>query len=187
MLPAASAPSRAKNGTTYIHAEATRPLARKARASAGRIDILIDLGGYRRRLAHVRLRAAGWHRCRSSGSGREPHHRPARHGLDADRSLGDAARARASLHRETCWVMPDGYSATARHPMRLMSAPLPALANGHVTFGCFNNLAKVTPRVIATWARVLHRVPGSRMVLKTHQFTDAGTRSASAQPSPAMA
>jgi protein O-GlcNAc transferase len=54
--------------------------------------------------------------------------------------------------------------------------PLPALANGYVTFGCFNNLAKITSRVIETWCRVLAQVPGSRMVLKTHQFSDAGTR-----------
>jgi protein O-GlcNAc transferase len=53
--------------------------------------------------------------------------------------------------------------------------PLPAIANGYITFGCFNNLAKVTPRVIATWCTILLRVPGSRMVLKTQQFGDEPT------------
>ena len=49
------------------------------------------------------------------------------------------------------------------------------MANGHVTFGCFNNLAKVTPRVIATWAAILLRMPTARLILKTHQFSDAPT------------
>ena len=40
--------------------------------------------------------------------------------------------------------------------------PLPALANGHITFGCFNNLAKVTPRVIATWCDDAAPRAGSR-------------------------
>jgi protein O-GlcNAc transferase len=52
---------------------------------------------------------------------------------------------------------------------------LPALANGHITFGCFNNLAKVTPRVIAVWCAILHRLPDARLVLKTHQFSDQPT------------
>lgn len=43
--------------------------------------------------------------------------------------------------------------------------PLPALARGHVTFGSFNNFAKVGPRVLALWARVLAAVPGSRLAL----------------------
>ena len=43
---------------------------------------------------------------------------------------------------------------------------LPATANGFVTFGSFNNLAKLTPPVIALWARLLLAVPGSRLVLK---------------------
>jgi predicted O-linked N-acetylglucosamine transferase (SPINDLY family) len=55
-------------------------------------------------------------------------------------------------------------------------APLPAVANGHVTFGCFNNLAKVTPRVIATWSGIMGRLPGSRLVMKAHQFADGSTR-----------
>lgn len=42
-------------------------------------------------------------------------------------------------------------------------APLPALANGHVTFGCFQNLNKVNDAVLGLWARVLDAVPGARL------------------------
>jgi protein O-GlcNAc transferase len=45
---------------------------------------------------------------------------------------------------------------------------LPALTNGYVTFGSFNNLAKVTPDVIRTWARILHCVPTARLLLVAH-------------------
>ncbi len=42
---------------------------------------------------------------------------------------------------------------------------LPALENGHLTFGSFNNLAKVTPEVIATWAEILHGLPTARLIM----------------------
>lgn len=45
-------------------------------------------------------------------------------------------------------------------------SPLPAREKGYVTFGSFNNLAKVNEQVVALWSRVLHAVPGSRLVLK---------------------
>ncbi len=44
-------------------------------------------------------------------------------------------------------------------------SPSPALANGYVTFGSVNNFAKVGSRVIALWARVLHRVPDARLAM----------------------
>ncbi len=44
-----------------------------------------------------------------------------------------------------------------------------------LTFGCFNNTAKITPRAIETWCAALRAVPGSRLVLKTHQLGDAPT------------
>lgn len=43
--------------------------------------------------------------------------------------------------------------------------PLPALSAGHVTFGSFNSFAKVTPRVIETWMKLLLRVPDSRLLV----------------------
>ncbi len=51
-------------------------------------------------------------------------------------------------------------------------APLPAKATGSVTFGCFNNSNKITDEVVAVWARIMKRVPGSKMVLKTSNLSD---------------
>jgi predicted O-linked N-acetylglucosamine transferase (SPINDLY family) len=42
---------------------------------------------------------------------------------------------------------------------------LPALANGHVTFGCLNNFAKINDGVLLLWSRVMRGVPGSRLLL----------------------
>lgn len=43
--------------------------------------------------------------------------------------------------------------------------PLPALANGYVTFGCLNNFCKVSDGVIDLWSRVLTAVGGSQLLL----------------------
>lgn len=55
-------------------------------------------------------------------------------------------------------------------------APLPALRRGFVTFGCFNNTAKLNDGVFDLWARVLLAVPDSRLVLKWRTFNDEGLR-----------
>lgn len=49
---------------------------------------------------------------------------------------------------------------------------LPALENGYITFGCFNNLAKMNDDVVALWSRVLLAVPRSRLFLKSKQLGD---------------
>jgi protein O-GlcNAc transferase len=43
--------------------------------------------------------------------------------------------------------------------------PLPALANGYITFGCLNNFCKVNPLVLKLWAQVLLAVNHSRITI----------------------
>jgi predicted O-linked N-acetylglucosamine transferase (SPINDLY family) len=50
------------------------------------------------------------------------------------------------------------------------------LERGHVTFGCFNNPAKITPRIVAVWASILRRVTGSRLLLKYKGMDDPSVR-----------
>ncbi len=60
---------------------------------------------------------------------------------------------------ESLWCYPP--------PVSPAPGPLPASQTGYVTFGSFNGLAKITADVIAAWARILSRVPGSRLTILT--------------------
>ena len=138
------------------------------------IDVLIDLGGYgdagrmlacAHRLAPVQVKWVGMQN-HSSGL------------AEMDWFITDRWETPAGLeplYSERLLRLPDGYICYSPPPYAPDVVALPALANGHVTFGCFNNLAKITPRVIATWATILRRLPDARLILKTHQFTDAAT------------
>ena len=53
--------------------------------------------------------------------------------------------------------------------------PPPMLHQGHVTFGCFNNLAKINDEVLAAWAAILARLPDARLLLKTTTLGEAAT------------
>ena len=54
--------------------------------------------------------------------------------------------------------------------------PAPQLANNFITFGSFNTLTKVSKHVVEIWSRILHAVPGSRLLLKALAFSSPGTR-----------
>ena len=147
-------------------------LARHARELG--IDILIDLGGYgdgarmsacAHRLAPVQIKWVGMQN-HSTGL------------AEMDWMLTDRWETPpdlAHLYSERLLSLPDGYVCYSPPAYAPDTAPSPALANGYVTFGCFNNLAKITPRVIAVWSEILHRVPDARLILKTHQFSDGAT------------
>ncbi|NWJ41141.1 MAG: tetratricopeptide repeat protein [Geothrix sp.] len=51
-------------------------------------------------------------------------------------------------------------------------APLPALANGFITFGSFNQSAKISDETLDLWSGVLAAVPDSRMFIKARAFSD---------------
>jgi protein O-GlcNAc transferase len=61
--------------------------------------------------------------------------------------------------------LPETFFCYAPPPEAPAVGSLPFDSNGFVTFGCQNNLAKVTPRTIALWSAILRAVPDSRFAL----------------------
>jgi len=51
-------------------------------------------------------------------------------------------------------------------------APPPFVERGQITFGSFNNMAKISDEVLVAWAEVLAAVPGSHLLLKGRPFAD---------------
>jgi len=74
---------------------------------------------------------------------------------------------------EAVWRMPETYLCLTVPSAHVNVAQLPALSSGYVTFGSFNNLAKMSDAVVAVWARILKSVPDSKLLLKTRQLNDA--------------
>ena len=138
------------------------------------IDILIDLGGYgdtgrlpacSRRLAPVQIKWVGMQN-HSTGL-------PEMDWFITDR--WETPNGFARFYTERLLALQDGYVCYSPPAHAPDVGKLPALTNGHITFGCFNNLAKITAQVIATWSSILQLTPEARLVLKTHQFSDLPT------------
>ncbi|MCZ6637196.1 MAG: glycosyltransferase, partial [Alphaproteobacteria bacterium] len=83
-----------------------------------------------------------------------------------------AAPGEARYFTETIWPLVESWFCLDPPAFDVEPGPLPALERGFVTFGCFNNLAKMTDEVVALWAQVLDAAPGSSLFLKTAQLYD---------------
>lgn len=134
------------------------------------IDILVDLSGHTargrlrvfgRRAAPLQLTYLGY---------------PDTSGLPTmDYRLTDAwadPPGQEAFHTERLIRLPGGFLCYAPLFDAPPASPPPRLANGFVTFGSFNNLAKVNMGVLRCWAEILASVPGARLLLKTKSFFD---------------
>ncbi|XP_024966467.1 probable UDP-N-acetylglucosamine--peptide N-acetylglucosaminyltransferase SPINDLY isoform X1 [Cynara cardunculus var. scolymus] len=73
-------------------------------------------------------------------------------------------------HVEDLVRLPECFLCYTPSPEAGPASPAPALSNGFITFGSFNNLAKITPKVLQVWAKILCAVPNSRLIVKCKPF-----------------
>jgi len=133
-----------------------------------RVQILIDLAGH---TAHNRLPVFAWKPAPVQvswlGYGSTT-------GVaEIDYILGNpysTPAEEANHFTEAIWQLPETSLCFSLPNLDLEVAPLPALTNGFITFGCFNNLAKLNDEVLSLWARILKAVPASRLFLKNNQL-----------------
>ncbi len=139
-----------------------------------RIDLLIDLAGHtgnNRLLVFARKPApvqATHFGC------------PTTTGLAAmDYRLTDAPTdppgTAEPFHTETLYRLA-GFSWHYVPPEGLEVGELPARRTGHVALASFNQLAKLTPEVIAVWSRILAALPTARLQLLTGAGAEADRR-----------
>jgi protein O-GlcNAc transferase len=140
-----------------------------------RIDILVDLAGhtagsrllvFARKPAPLQVTWCGY---------------PATTGLAAidyriTDALADLPGQTEHLYTERLVRLPGAFLCYGPLADAPPVSDLPARVNGYVTFGCFNFLAKVTPRIIEAWSALLAAAPEARLVLKSAPLVDESTR-----------
>lgn len=148
----------------HVHGLPTQRIAQQIRNH--RIDILIDLVGYTNhsitevfvlRPAPIQLSWIGY--PNTSGMS------------EMDYRLTDAwadpEGADDDFYSEQRIRLPGSFLAYTPYEKAPPVAVAPVLQKGFITFGSFNQRLKMSVECIALWSRVLHAVPGSRLMLKS--------------------
>ena len=139
------------------------------------IDILVDLAGhtahhrllaFARKPAPVQVTYLGY---------------PATTGISAiDYRItdvhADPPEAGDAYYTERLVRLPETFLCYRPPETSMAVQATPALRNGYVTFGSFNALPKITPRVVALWSRILMTLPTAHIFLKSAGFERAETR-----------
>lgn len=146
-----------------VHGWSNEALAGRIRTD--RIDILVDLAGhtgrnrmplFARRAAPIQVSYLGY---------------PNTTGLAAmdfriTDGISDPPGRTGHLYTERLVRIPGGFLCYTPPPDAPPVAPPPHETNGWITFGSFNNRAKITGEVLDVWSAILRQVPGARLVLK---------------------
>lgn len=140
-----------------------------------RIDILVDLAGhtgdnrllvFARRPAPVQVSWLGY---------------PDTTGLPTmdfrvTDGIADPMNVTDRWHTERLARLPGGFLAFQPALPALPNPEPPSRTTGHVTFGSFNNLSKISPAVVRVWSEIMKRVPDSRLIVKSKPLGDGATR-----------
>jgi len=160
-------------GHHWVECEHLSDEALVQRIRADGIDILVDLSGHTAggRLRVFGLGAApmqvGYLGYPTATGVRGLHHRMSDAVIDPGDMPGTGSETPLRLPVSMfCYRPPE-------------SPPIEALApsqRGPITFGSFNNLAKLSDRTLDLWAQVLRAVPASRLLLKAGAAADPANR-----------
>jgi protein O-GlcNAc transferase len=162
-----------KSADSWVSAMELDDAALAQRIATDGIDILIDLSGHTaagrlgalaRRPAPVQATWIGY--FATTGL-------PTMDWIIADARL--LPPDEVNQYSERPLLLPDTYVTFAPPPDSPAPSRPPLLERGHVTFGCFNNAAKIGPTVMALWAQIMNAVPDARLALRTGAFGDRGT------------
>jgi predicted O-linked N-acetylglucosamine transferase (SPINDLY family) len=80
------------------------------------------------------------------------------------------------LYSEKILRLPDNIVCVDTPTYDITVGTLPALQNGYMTFGCFNNPVKINSEVISVWSKALDALPTSKLVLKYRGITSTTNR-----------
>jgi protein O-GlcNAc transferase len=139
-------------------------------------DILVDLAGhtgmtsrlplFARHLAPVQVNYLGYPNTTGLPA---MHYRFTDNTVDPEGEADALATERLVRYAPTAWA----YEAPPAAPD---PGSAPCSVTGTITFGCFNNIAKISDTTLDLWARVLAATPGSRLLLKGRGLGEAATR-----------
>jgi FkbM family methyltransferase len=158
---------------TIISTSSDAALAQRIRDDG--IDILIDLAGHNSgsRMRTVALEPAPliikWVGGLINTTGVESIDYLITDGIESPPNSDD-------MYTEKLIRMPDDYICYMPPAQIPNVDSLPAIRNGYITFGCFNNPTKLNSALIEQWARLLCAVPNSRLYLKGGPFGSAELR-----------
>ncbi|MBC7941421.1 MAG: tetratricopeptide repeat protein, partial [Chitinophagaceae bacterium] len=160
-------------GHRWVECEGLSDEALKKRVHEDRIDVLIDLSGHtsHSRVSMFALGAAPVQLCYlgypTVTGVLANHFRITDSAIDPDDVPALAAEQPLRLPRSMFCYRPDEEPAIG---------PVPAAIVGHVTFGSFNNIAKLSDHTLELWARLMLALPGSRLLLKSSSMAQPANR-----------
>ena len=138
------------------------------------VHVLLDLSGH---TAHNRLPVFAWQPAPIQASWLGYF---ATTGIKEMNYLLTSSVAVPEIHTaqftERIWYLPDTWLCFTAPEVGLPVARLPALQNGHITFGCFQRLDKVGDTVLAVWAKILAAIPGARLYMACRQLGESQVR-----------
>jgi len=142
-----------------------------AQIQADRIDVLVDLAG------HTRDNRMGLFARKPAPLQATWIGYPATTGLDTidfrfTDAFADPPGAGEALHSETLVRLEPCFLAYRPPPEAPEPGDCPALRGDGPVFGSFNNIAKLSPDTVETWASLLQAVPEARLLLKSSGVAD---------------